>query len=375
MFDFPIKEANIWTSIYCLFFYLCILIKNYNTGILHPYTRPLSKHKKNISLFFICLFIITHCMKGDFFHFMTYVHEYDFSPNAYNYGEPIYVEIGKLVNRNYFLFRCIVWGSAYIAFCWASRRLKIPVYYSAIYLFTAYCITFSYARVTAAMAIYILGFSFICEPPKKKRFIGILWGIILILCSTVFHNSTIIMVLMTFIILIPLKKWIIIISIILIPYLAALFKDYFYLIIMAENTDETLSNKIITYSVKDTEQGISGLIINASQYISFYIPFVLSAYWIIVKNKINKIPISIKLLFKLSFGFVFVAIIFLLWGETFKTFYYRILFMTMLPLVLIITKSYKEGIISYKHYLLCVWSGIIYQILQYTYSIYVVLVS
>lgn len=314
-------------------------------------------------------------MKGDFFHFMTYVHEYDFSPNAYNYGEPIYVEIGKIVNRNYFLFRCIVWGTAYIAFCWSAKRLKVPIYYAVIYLFCAYCITFSYARVTAAMALYILGFSYICEPPKRKATLGTLWGIALILSSTVFHNSAIIMVLMTFTILVPLNKWIVIISIIFIPFLAALFKDYFLLFMFAENTDETLSNKMIKYSIVETEQGISGLIINTSQYISFYIPFILSGYWIVIKNKIDQTPTSIIWLFKLSFGLVFAAIIFLSWGETFKTFYYRILFMTMLPLVLIITKLYKEGIISYKHFLLCAWSGIIYQVLQYAYSLYVTIVS
>lgn len=375
MFDFPVKEANIWTSIYCLFFYLYILTKNYKPGILHPYTKPISKHKKQVSLFLILFFVITHCMKGDFFHFMTYVHEYDFSPNAYNYGEPIYVEIGKLVDRNYFLFRCIVWGTAYLAFCWTSKRLKIPVYYSVIYLFCTYCITFSYARVTVAMAIYYLGFSFICEPPKRKTILGLLLGIILILCSTIFHNSAIIMALMTLIILIPLRKWVVFMSIILIPYIASLFKDYFLLFILVENTDETLSDKMIKYSIRETEQGISGLIINTTQYLSFYIPFILSGYCIIIKNKINEIPTSIIRLFKLSFGFVFAAIIFLSWGENFKTFYYRILFMTMLPLVLIITKLYKEGLISYKYFLLSAWTGIIYQILQYVYSLYVVLVT
>jgi hypothetical protein len=192
MLDFPFTEASVGTSLYCLLYYIVLLIYNYEDG-LHPYTYEISLRKEKLTLFFIALFVITHCYKGDFFHLMHHVHDYSSIPGSYNFGEEIYHKIGLLVGRNYLLFRTIVWGGAFTLFCLTAKRMEVSVYYTAVLLIATHPIIFSYARVTAAMAIYFFGLSFLCSP-RGNNFISYILGALIICLSLNFHNSAIIMV-------------------------------------------------------------------------------------------------------------------------------------------------------------------------------------
>ena len=46
MFDFPFTEASIGTSLYCLLYYLVIVILNYRDG-LNPYSYEISLRKES----------------------------------------------------------------------------------------------------------------------------------------------------------------------------------------------------------------------------------------------------------------------------------------------------------------------------------------
>ena len=173
MFDFPIKEFNEWAAIYLLSVYSIIYL-SFNKYLFKSKNVEIKRYIPNTKIILcIVFFIVTHCMHGDFFHMMERVHhEFSFVRNAYNVGEPIYVDIARLVDRNYFLFRIVVWGGAFWIFIRTVIRLNIQPTIAALILFTIYVSLFAYARVTLAMAVYFYGLSFLCVTYKHKIKIG-----------------------------------------------------------------------------------------------------------------------------------------------------------------------------------------------------------
>lgn len=266
MFDFPMEKSSIWTSLYCLITFFLILKANYKEGLKYPFIKKVDNRKEKWTYVLICFFFITHCIIGDFFYLMEHVYNYIFIPGYYNFGEEIYHIIAKIVDKNYLLFRTVVWGGSFALFCWSAKRLEVPVYYAVFFLFATHSITFSYARATAAMAMYFWGLSFLCKPLSKFKWTSYLIGITIIYLSWAFHNSALIMIIMTIMLFVPLRKWNIIAVIFLIPMFSILLEKYLFLFAQ-ETTNETLANKINDYSERDITNGISGIIIKLFEHL------------------------------------------------------------------------------------------------------------
>lgn len=368
MFDFPIQEFNLWAGLYCFFFYTIFILCN-KKALLHPYSVSISPLKKRAAVFLAGLFIVTHCLNGDFYHLMWRIQEWSFIPGERIGNEEIYYNIAKITNQNYFIFRVIVWGGAFSAFCWTAHRMNLPIYYAAIYLVFTHAITFSYARVSLAMACYFLGLSFLCRPTKRK-WISYVIGVSLIIASVLFHKSALIMIAITIIILIPINKWTVFLIIISISFLSAIAKTYLGIIAEDIETDAYIAKKITNYSDREVINGTSGIILKIFEYASFYIPFFFcSRYILFDKKQIRK---DIYLYYKVSFGIMIISAIFLFMGSTYITFFYRILFMTMLPLTIINCRLYQDGILSHRYLIYCVIPGVLYHLMRYAYAIYLV---
>lgn len=376
MFDFPFHEASVWTGLYCLLFYLIIVISNYRSGLKFPYQIPISSSKRRWTIFFIGFFIVTHCSNGDFFHLQESVYYYwKVRGNTWNItDEEFYSKLALFVEGNYFLFRIIVWGGAFVAFCWTAKRMEISVYYAAILLIATHSLIFGYARASLAMAVYFLGLSFLSKPSKSKL-LSYCIGFFLIFLSLKFHNSAIIMIAMTLMLFVPMRKWNIILVLVLIPLIAVVFKDYFALIAFSDSTDEAIAKKIQNYSERELQHGISGIINMILEYTSFYLPFILTSIALFFKEGYKKCPVEILRFYKVAFGLVFVSIVFAFLGSSYITFVYRILFMSMIPVTLIVTKLYQIQLLSRKHLMWIVISGVAYLVYAYMYAIYCTIVG
>lgn len=374
MFDFPFKEASVLTSVYCLVYYLILVCSNYQDGLSDPFINQVSLRKEKWTLFFIGLFIVTHCYKGDFFHMMEHVHNYSSIPGAYNFGEEIYHKIGLFVGKNYLLFRVIVWGGAFTLFCLTAKRMNVSIYFSAVLLIATHAIIFCYARVTAAMAIYFYGLSFLCVPFKNK-WISYIIGVLVIYFSTYFHSSAIIMLIMTAMIFLPIRKWSILLLLVVFFLFSDVFKDMLMDIVMSENTDIVIANKIDTYSQRVVKHGLSGIINSTLEYASFYIPFIITTINIFNNDKFYSIPDSILRMYKVAAGLVLISLLFYFLGPSYVTFVYRVLFMSMIPITIIIVYLYQSDLMSNSHHKWCVFSGIIYSIVLYLYTIYLTSLS
>lgn len=369
MFDFPFKEASVLTSVYCLVYYLILVRSNYRDGLLEPFAYEISLKKEVLALFFIGFFIVTHCYNGDFFHFMHTVYDYSDIPGAYNYGEEIYHKIGFFVEKNYFLFRTIVWGGAFCLFCLTAKRMNVSVYYAAVLLIATHPITFSYARATAAMAVYFFGLSFLCSPLRNK-WISYILGTLIIYYSWKFHNSAIIMMIMTTMILLPIRRWSIILLVIVLFIFSDAFNELLMEIAMSDNIDEVLSNKINSYSQRGVKYGLAGIINKILEYASFYIPFIITTINIFSDDNYEYIPNGIYRMYKVACGLVLSSLLFWFLGPLYVTFVYRVLFMSMIPITIVIVYLYQADLMSNSHYRWCVFVGIIYSVFRYIYGIY-----
>lgn len=369
--DFPVEKSTIWTELYCITFYLLILFGNWKSAITRPFSKNVRNQYKKFVIFSVGFAIVTFCTLGDFYHMMMHLHSKGFTEDSTNFGvEYVYGVIGALVGKNYFLFRLIIFGGAYAVYCKTAKRFSIDPYYAAIYIYIAHVILFSYARATLAMALYYWGLSFICEPSKKMKWLGYVFGLILIVFCRVFHTSSIVMIVSTLAILIPLRKWSIIILLVSIPSVAIIFKDYFESFVESGVADDYLANKFDRYVDRESSVGIARIIIDTFSYASFYIPLFFSTTAIFFKNKYSKIPNSILRLYKVTFMLMFVSATFLFFGETFYTFYYRVLYMSMIPLTILILRLYKENYMSRQALFLCVAPGVPYMIIRTLYCIY-----
>lgn len=375
MFDIPITQPSLETTMFCLVVYIFILSKNYKRALGRPFTAATRSENENLNICLVGFIFIIFCKTGDFFHLIEVVHNYDFTPGAWNYGEDIYREIGKLTNKNYFLFRTVVWGGAFALYCWTAKRLEQPVYYTVMFLFCSYIILFVYARATAAMAVYFWGLSFLCKPIEGFKWLSYVLGIIIIYASLLFHNSAVIMMFMTVMLLVPLRKWSIVIILIGLPAIIIAARGFFNeVMIYMEDANEIAVNKMQYYL--DSERGgvgISEKIMNILKYASFYIPFTIITIAIFTQKKFKKVPIQTIRMYKVAFGIILTSSIFYLFGDSFHVMFYRVLYMSMIPITLIAISLRKEKIITQGQFKWCYMPGIIFSIVNLTYDVYAII--
>ena len=373
--DFPFTESNEWTSFYLLSVYSVFYFAFNKYLVICKYSNVKQNVPVKKIIFLIGFFLVTHCMHGDFFFMMERVQrDFCFIKDAYNVGEPIYVDIAKFVNRNYFLFRVIVWGGAFYLFLQTAKRLKIQLTIAVLVLFIIYSVTFAYARATLAMAIYFYGLSYLCIS-YKNIIVSYILGVFIILLATPFHSSAFVMIAMTLVVFIPLKKWIYILSIFSIPVLALLLRTVFASLLLIDSVDEVVLGKMSRYAEGEEARGIAAFTINALNYAIIYIPYLLILSKIVKKNQLPNLSKDIVFYFKVDTGLILLATIFFFAGDNFYTFFYRILFMAMIPTALLIAKLYQFSIITNRELRLFLLIGIGYHLAQYAYSLYLAIIK
>lgn len=371
MFDFPYTEPSIFTTGYYIICFLVVWRWNY-LPLLSAGNVPKISTKK-FWIVVMGLIICTAGLSGDFFSYMYDVHHYSFTRGAINYMEKIYGIFVGLANKNYFLFRLQIWGGAYILFCLTAKRMNVSVYKATLYLFLTHCVVFGYGRVTASMAIYFYGLSFLCRPLKISRILSYAIGISLLLLSLQFHTSAYIMIIMTLMIYVPMSRWGFILSLCAMPLLVWGFTSFFSSFNFESLGNERLLTKLTSYQkLQSGGLGFAALLSNTLQYASRYIPV-----WFIVKGitdpKVRaKLGRPIVKMSKVLLGIIMSATCFFFMGEAFQVFAYRVLSMGMIPTSIIIVHMYRQKVLSLKHFKWCLWSGICAILYMMFYNLYLI---
>ena len=167
MIDFSWTGCTRGLSVFFVFLYTLFVVLYYRKNVTN-FSFQKNRGDFLMILFAVVLIIIVAASdQSDWFAYQRIVKDYDFTPGAYHHMEPIYGFIIRIVNRNYLLFRIIVWGGAFLLVGLTFKRFEINQNVSIFLLVTAFLLTFNYARATLAMACYYYGLSFLIKPIKE----------------------------------------------------------------------------------------------------------------------------------------------------------------------------------------------------------------
>lgn len=357
MIDFSWTQATLPTVTLSLFLYVCFVLCFFR------YTRSRVTLNNSISLglwLYAFVLVVYVCVDNDWYHYQQIISDYDFSARARNHGEKVYGVIARLVDRNYLLFRIIVWGGALLITTLTFKRFKINLNNAVYFIIAAFLLKFSYARATLAMACYFFGFSYLVIPIKKRRILSYLVAILMMWLSTEFHSSCSVLVVLTLGVFLPLNKYVIIGLVIFLPILGLYFKDFLDVVMTSEalSSNEYLYGKMTGYTNQVAQKAnLLGIIYNIIQYSVFFAPLIFIVH--IIGSGKNRIPVYHLMLYRVTVCIILLSSMFLFVDLETQVFFYRILYMSFIPLVILTIFLYEEGFLRKKYFLMLLFLGII----------------
>ena len=367
---FSSEETNIYYNIYSLVLYLCILFES-RKRVISP-----TKRQNSILLLFSLLFIfvLTYCVDTDFFSYMKMVRDYDFTPGAHNHGEKIYGYLIYFLNKNYFLFRAIVWGVALFLYYKTSKLLKIDTKVSISILSILFILTFSYARASLGMAVFFYG---VAKFLKSNNLISKWFSFIIIYSSCFFHSSMIALIgLFLVAVFMPLNKKMVIVYCSLTIVLALSINQFMDYILMDSviGADASLNEKLTGYVEHEVVgPNFMGIFRNVLEYGAFYIPFIIITLKLYRRALIKRLPSNIIFIFKILLLLMMLTTSLFFLNISSSVFFYRYLFMSMLPMALLISFFISNNLFTHKERTWILGYGAIANIYALLYSVYVMI--
>ncbi|MDD7449023.1 MAG: EpsG family protein [Prevotellaceae bacterium] len=354
MFDITATECSQGMYIFCSLYYLFVSL-GYKTK--YTRSRTLSNRIDRTLVCLVFTYILFSFINGDYWHYREFVINYD---EYWKPSEELYEMIADGIGRNYILFRCVVWGGALILFLQIIKKYNLNYNTSLYYIFTIYILIFSYARATLAMAVFFEGFSFLFKTNNNRN---IIVGILLMLLSYFFHHSMLALIGLSFFCFLPLNKYLYISLFFLLPVIASMIGTIFQNFIgIGIDGLELVYRKMEGYREYEAlDKSFLETIRSAWLYSLFYIPFIIST-WIILIKKTNELPIYIKKLYSMTYAIVLFATSILFLGFNNNIMYYRLLYMSMIPLTILICYFREKSYISLQLYKLLIYYSIWYMV-------------
>lgn len=374
MFDFTTTQLTTNTASYCLFMYVAIFVLFYKSAFARNDNSQAIRAQWLIFFAMLFVIVITNFVGGDFYHYQKWCFEYNFNSDK-NHGEPIYAYVVKLAGKNYLLFRILIWGTGLVLIKDSCRRLRINKFCTFFFIFAAFLITYSYARASFAMAVYYWGLSFmISDKSRRAKSIGLL----IICISFFFHNSMLLCICLTPLIYAPLKRRTILAIIILCPIICVLlgriFSEYFDQL-PGLIDDEYISKKLTRYGSREDEasnwKGMISNVLSFSPY--FVISYIIAKYVYFKKVYGEMVPFVVKSLSIISFALILISVSTFFIGLDNIVLFYRIIFMSFIPLSLLVAKLYQDGELSKILVYKLLWFCFVCLLYKHLYAVYTTL--
>lgn len=380
-----IQGTNFYMNLYCFLLYCFLLLVSLRGNVANIYVKESNGFSAILLFLGILLFSLTSFVDDDFFHYYEYMSEFrGHVIDDDNVGvETFYQYLIQFINGDYFLFRLVVWGGGLIFTVLATRKFGANVYHTLFVILAGFIMTFSYARATLAMAVFSLGVAMICVINERgflKKIVPTILGWIVVACSIYFHRSLLplvaIAILWSFV---PGKHSLTKHALLLFPLfvivVALVLKIGFEELAMVANSwndDETGTlDKMEHYrTMEGSRYNINGYISLALKYSSFYLPFVLIAnafrseqVRLMVGNKGTRLFLVTYFIFVLATSFLFI-------GFDSSVLFYRYLFMSFIPLSILVAYMKDVGALKKTHYLWIIICLIMNSLLQLFGAVY-----
>lgn len=292
---------------------------------------------------------ILYCTFGyadnDFFHYEA-LYEYIRSTNEARHMEPIYIWLVLNLPGGYLLWRLVIWGIATILAILTFRRLNLEPKVTCCIFVLFYLIVLSIMRGNLGISILFWGFSFWVRPIPKHRMFSLILGTMLIAISYFFHSSMFVSILALLVTPFKLRKWYVIVSLLLFPILVTYVAELIQLIIMSAENDQSFFDansmtKAASYAGRESAQSnINGTIVRIIQYI----PIVGSLIWVTKRIVFQKyeVPSYIYVFFVYWYAVTYVSFLFF-FQETSNWLFIRFLMMSYLPMVIVLSWFYSHN--------------------------------
>ena len=313
---------------------------------------PKMSMKYCLLLILVFLFVLTPAYANDFYGYMILVKTYESGLENFHL-EKIYEYIIIFVKNNYLFFRVIVWGGALLIYIVLVDLYKLCPIKGLFFLFLLFIPIFAYARATLAMSCYYLGLSIFLLKPK-----GIMkyCGLVILLFSYAFHKSMLLMITLVPFCFSPLTKKSLILYLSFAVLIGLGIDNYIneFLFSLSNSEDTQLSDKV-TYLVENStrressNRNLFGWASVIWSYMVFYYPFYVVSKIIIGKHS-PYIPQHINRLYRLTFMVVLLSTMMLIFSDHSLTYFYRYLYMSMIPLSVLCIFLVQNSIMSLRDF-------------------------
>ena len=353
MKDFYIfDEYSIPLWIKALFWGLYMVIFVYavrKTLLSAPRNKRYVEASKLIAVYF-AVYAVFYCVNPDYFRYRDWLN----IPFLMDFHkEQVYAILIMFcrslpIEYPFEVFRLIVWGGRVLLVLYTSRMYRSILMpgLTVLFLFVFFCGTFCYARASLAMAVFFIGVSI--HLWKKSPWAKIL-GIGLAICSYFFHHEMIIGIAALPALLLPFEKKkslyfsfillaIIIAGLTYINSNLALMESIFGADELAEKMEE----------LNDQEQGVFRMS-TFVKYANFFYPFFLITT---IFYRYKKLPKPIAGIYRITFSLIIVTVAFFIVSGSRSTYTYRVMYITIIPLSILITYCYNQGL--FKKYQLAI---------------------
>lgn len=374
MIDFPIMPDVASKSSWILsgFMYFCILA-GYRSWATCPPANPNHYSRKNWFVFLVFIYCLFAFYCGDWAHLQTIVKESVGSEYREGFGvEEIYHYLANILNGNYLIFRSIVWGAGLLCMVEAFKKSKLDPYRCLYFLFGIYITAFAYSRAGVALAFFYCGFVFLFKDREERSVKITLLGLALLITSTFLHRSMLVLVALTPMVLIPIKKKTSLLIFAGVIVLAFMWNSLFSGVMGNLMNSEEYMHRIELY------EGMSGSAAFSFDLNGFfflwYKAIVHLPFWYCIINiyrLVNKgeVPFNIETIFRFSILLYIFAIMMLLMYGSASAFYYRYEGMLYIPISIMANYLFQNNHIKARTYSNVFWICALSQCKDFIYRI------
>lgn len=345
---------------------LFIFYNHYKRG--HFYIK-----KSNLVLYTILLiaFATYGTGEGDYLHYKENVALFEsmFDVMRYNGMEIQYNYLAYIVGGNYTLWRLVIFSIQFIGMSWLLHKAKLNTYPVFLSIITICLLLYTYQRSYWGVIFYFMGIYLLLE--KKNP----LFLIIVALCY-VSHTQNIILLALLPLCFIDIKKWELLLVIVLIGTMAALLKDTLtnYLNSGGIEDADYFNDKVEKYGEGGTNF-FGGSVGEYAVFVLRYVPLgliVLKLTVMIFQNRKKYLSFekSYRGVMNVTLGLVITSIVILAADIGAGIFFYRILAMTLFPIALLLPFLVQKGVMKKSSYNTYIYVYIVCSELSYLKDFY-----
>lgn len=283
------------------------------------------------------IFCLYNKTEGDYFHYQDFIEEINSSRVKESMFEAPYMFLISILGNNYFMFRLIVWGSALFLFREILKVIKLENNLSVSIFILFALIAFAYGRVALALSIFYLGAVYYYQGKQSRQYTKEFWGILLIMCSLLFHKSIILLIILFLLLsFFKLNKIRMLLIICLIPVFILIINTFLSEIFSVQTSMYQINRGIYYLSNKKESLGPAMIISIFLNYIPILIlMFVMAKEFYNVRS--DAMPLCIKKMYEIAFILIWLSLVLLFVNSGGRYLFTRIKEMALIPFSIILS--------------------------------------